>query len=340
MVLSFQQIVNDIKGGKFSPVYFLAGEESFFIDEIEKMILSTVLQPGEADFNQTILYGKDISDLREVISNCNQYPVFSERRLVILREAQSIARKEQWEILEAYLKNPLTSTVLVILFKHKTLDKRWDVTKKIIANSAYFESVKIKEEELMPWVKRQIEGMGLSISDTNASIISDNIGNNLQRIINELEKISLVLTQGTEISADIIEKYIGVSKDYNVFELSNAIQDFNIAKAVQIIDYFSKNPKSGPLPLVIGTLYSFFSNLWLYYQLSPDERRNDTHLNKVLGGYYRVKGVKSASRYYSAQKSEQAITLLADYDGRSKGIGNKNMNERELMLELVYRLMN
>ncbi|MCZ2392340.1 MAG: DNA polymerase III subunit delta [Chitinophagales bacterium] len=340
MNLSFQQIIKDLNEKKFSPIYFLTGEEPFFIDEIEKIILSSVLQPGEADFNQSIVYGKDISGMGDIISLCNQYPVFSERRLVILREAQALSRKDQWEIFESYLNRPLSSTVLVILFKHKKLDKRWDITKKIMADSVFFESAKIKDEQLAPWVKSQIESMGFVINGQHSATIADNIGNNLQIVINELEKLNAVLPIGAVIDADIIEKYIGVSKEYNVTELSKAIQNRDIAKAVQIIDYFSKNPKSGSIQLVISVLYILFSKLWLFYHFSLDERRNDTFLRTALGGYYAANDVKSASRYYSLQKSEQAIALLTEYDGRSKGIQNKNMKERELMLELVYRIMN
>lgn len=339
MSVSYQQIVQDVQKGSFAPVYFLAGEESFFIDEIENAILKSAFQPGEEDFNLDIAYGKDITGVSDILTICQQYPVFAARRVVVLREAQHLNRKEQWEALASYLKQPMDSTVLLVLFKHKTLDKRWDVSKKIQASAVYFESNKLKEEEVASWIKRWIEHSGFQIDQNHSMIIAENLGNDLARIVNETEKLTLVLPKGAVIDADAIEKYIGISRDYNSFELSNAVQQYNISKAVKIIDYFSKNPKSGPFPLVIGTLYAFFSRLWLYYQLSPDEKRNDSYLNKVLGGYYGAMGVKNATRYYSAQKSEQAIALLAEYDVRSKGVGNKNTGEHDLMLELIYKLM-
>ncbi len=339
MSVSYQQIIQDIEKGKFAPVYFLAGEESFFIDEIEKAILKHAFQPGEEDFNLDIAYGKDISGISEILNICQQYPVFASRRVVVVREAQHLSRKDQWEPLANYVKQPMDSTVLVILFKHKLLDKRWDVTKKIVSSSLYFESGKLKEDEVPHWIKRWIESAGFRIDQNNSMTIAENLGNDLSRIVNETEKLTLILPQGAVIDAEAIEKYIGISRDYNSFELSNAVQQHNIAKAVKIIDYFSKNPKSGPFPLIIGTLYTFFSRMWLYYQMSPDEKRNDAHLNKVLGGYYGAMNVKSAARFYSAQKSEQAIALLAEYDVRSKGVDNKNTSEYELMLELIYKLM-
>lgn len=339
MSLTYQKIIQDVKGGKFAPVYFLSGEEVFFIDEVENAILKSVLNPGEEDFNLDILYGKDISSLNEIITICQQYPVFSERRLVILREAQHLNRKESWEPLVNYLKQPMTSTTLVILFKHKSLDKRWEVTKKILANSTCLEAAKIKEEELGPWIKNWIGSIGFKINDQYAQLIAENLGNDLSRIVNESEKLSLALPKGSNIDGEIIEKYIGISRDYNSLELLIAIQQHQLSKAVKIINHFSKNPKSGPLPLVIGILYGFFSKLWLFYQFSLVEKGNNDLVNKTLGGYYQAKGVMNATKFYNAQQSEKAISLLAEYDLKSKGVNNKNASESDLMLELIYQLM-
>lgn len=339
MSSTYQKIIQDVKGGKLSPVYFFSGEEIFFIDELEKVILKSVLQPGTEDFNLDILYGKDISSLNEVITICQQYPVFSERRLVILREAQHLNRKESWEPLASYLQQPMGSTTLVILFKHKSLDKRWDVSKKIMAASTTFEAVKFKEAELSPWIKKWIEGIGFKISDLHAQLIAENLGNDLSRIVNESEKLLVALPKGSVIDDEAIEKYIGISREYNSFELLNAIQQYQLPKAVKIIDHFSKNPKSGPLPMVIGSLYSFFSKLWLFYQLSPEEKGNKDIVNKTIGGYFHAMNVKNATRFYSPQKSEKIISLIAEYDLKSKGVNNKNASESELMLELVYQIM-
>lgn len=339
MSSTYQKIIQDVKAGKFASVYFLSGEEVFFIDEIEKVILKSVLQPGEEDFNLDILYGKDISNLNEIITICQQYPVFSERRLVVLREAQNLSRKENWEPLVSYLKQPMTSTTLVILFKGKSLDKRWDVSKKILAHSETFEAAKLKEEQLAPWIKNWMVSIGFTINDHHAQVIADNLGNDLSRIVNESEKLILALPKGSIINAEIIEKYIGISRDYNSFELSNALQQYQLSKAVKIINHFSKNPKSGPFPMVIGSIYNLFSKLWLYYELSPSERSNNDLVNKTFGGYYFAKNIINASKFYSAEQSEKAIALLADYDLKSKGVNSKNASDSDLMLELVYKLM-
>jgi len=339
MSVAYQQIIKEVTQGRFAPVYFLSGEEAYFIDEVEKAILAHAFQPGEEDFNLDILYAKDISNLNELISTCRQYPVFAARRVVLLREAQSLNKQEQWAALESYLVQPMESTVLVISFKHKTIDKRWSVTKKITARAVYLEAAKLKDHELPGWITGLIESKGFSIDPSSALLLAENLGNDLSRIVNEAEKLALSLRKGEVVNAEVIELYIGISRDYNNLELLNAIQSYNTSKAVRIIDYFSRNPKAGPMPLVIGTLYSFFSKLWLYYQLSPEERRNDAALNKFLGGYYGAQNVKNATRFYPPQKSEQAIALLAEYDARSKGIGNKNTGEHALMLELIYKLM-
>ena len=227
----------------------------------------------------------------------------------------------------------------MILFKHKSLDKRWDVTKKILAQAETFEATKLKEDQLAPWIKNWMEGIGFKINDQNAHVIAENLGNDLSRIVNESEKLTLALPKGATINAEAIEKYIGISRDYNSFELSNAIQLHQLPKAVKIINHFSKNPKAGPLPLVIGSMYGFFSKLWLYYQLTLVEKRDSDFVNKAIGGYYVVNNVKNATKFYSPAQSEKAIELIAEYDLKSKGVNNKNASESHLMLELVYRIM-
>lgn len=335
MAASFQQVIQDIRSGKFASVYFLSGEEVYYIDEIEKEILKHAFQPGEEDFNLDILYGKDISNLKEVTNICQQYPVFASRRVVIVREAQHLNKKDQWEPLSNYINNAMDTTVLVILFKHKNLDKRWEVTKKIVSKAMYFEAAKLKDSELPVWIRNYIESAGLKIDAQHASVIADNLGNDLSRIVNETEKLTMVLPKGSVVDADAIEKYIGISRDFNSLELLIAVQRNQVAKAVKIIDYFSKNPKAAPFPLVIGLFYSFYQKLWLYFQLSPQERNDD----KLLGGYYQAQNVKNVARDFTPSRAEKAIAILAEYDVKSKGVGNKNASEHDLMLEMVYKLL-
>ena len=335
--LTYRQIVQSIQQDKYASVYFLTGEETFFIDEIERLILQNALQPAEKDFNLDLCYGKDLASINDILTICRQYPVFAERRIVVVREAQYLNRKDQWMALSDYLEQPLLSTILIILFKHKKLDKRWEVTKKIMNKSVYLESDRLREYEVAPWIKEWLGMMDFEIDDWHAKMIADNLGNDLSRVANELEKLKLALPKGAKITADDIEKYIGISREYNTLELSDAVQRKDIAKAISIINYFSKNPKSGPFPLVIGILYAFFSKLWLFYQLQPNERSNMGLLMKILRGG--ANGIVNASRLYSPDQAEKAIALLAEYDVKSKGVDNRNTSEYGLMLELVHKLM-
>lgn len=335
MSASFQQVVQDIRAGKFAPVYFLSGEEVYYIDEVEKEILKHAFQPGEEDFNLDILYGKDISSFKDVINICQQYPVFANRRVVILREAQHLSKKEHWEHLANYLNAAMDTTILIVLYKHKSLDKRWEVTKKIVSKTLYFEANKLKDSELPLWIQKYIESAGLRIDPNSAAVIADNLGNDLSRIVNETEKLTMVLPKGAQVDAEAIEKYIGISRDFNSIELLNAVQRNDVSKAVKIIDYFSKNPKAAPFPLVIGLFYSFYQKLWLYFQLSPQERSDD----KLLGGYYQAQNVKNVARNFTPSRAEKAIAILSEYDVKSKGVGNKSASEHELMLEMVYKLL-
>ncbi len=340
MSVSYQQLIQEANRGKFKPVYFLAGDEPFFIDEVEQAILKNAFPNGGEEFNLDIVYGRDISDLSEVIGICRQYPTFSERRVVVVREAQHLNKKDNWNHLLTYLKHPVESTVLIVLYKNKKPDKRWEVTKTLIAHSLYFELSKLREQELSFFIKSHTESLGLSIDMTNSILIAENLGNDLSRITNELDKLKLVLPQNSVVDSSAVEKHIGISREYNTLELSSAIEQYNLPKAIRIIDYFSKNPKSAPFPLVIGLLYSFFSKLWLFHTFPQNQKQDQAFLNKTLGGYYRVQSVRNASKYYNARKSEQAIAILAEYDLKSKGLGSKNISESELMLELVYKLMN
>lgn len=339
MSASYQKILKEVQQGKFSPVYFLAGEESFFIDEIERAIIKHAFPSGGKEFNLDITYGRDLDSFRDVLSVCQQYPSFAERRVVVIREAQALNRKEKWDSLISYLKQPMPSTVLVILYKGKGLDKRWGVTKSLTKASFYHEFVKLKDQEVVPWVRSWINALGYQIDQPNTLLIVDNLGNDLSRLANEINKLSLVLPKGAVVDAAAIEKYIGISREFNTLELSNAIKNNDLAKAVRIIDYFFKNPKSGPMPLVIGVLYGFYSKLWLFHNLPNNKKADGAYLNQVLG-YYNAKDAKRIAAYYTPAKSEYAISLLAEYDMRSKGVGNKSISEHELMLELIYKLMN
>lgn len=338
MSVSYQKIIKEVQQGKFEPIYFLAGMETFFIDEIEKAIIKHAFPTGGKEFNLDIVYGRDIGDINEVLSICQQYPSFAERRVVVVREAQYLNRKEKWNPLVSYLKQPMPSTVLLVLYKSKSLDKRWSVYKSLKAASVYHEFEKLKEHAVVPWVRSWVGTFGLQIDEQNAMLIVDNIGADLSRLANEINKLVLVLPKGAVVDAVAIEKYIGISREFNTFELSDAMKKNDLAKAVKIIDYFVKNPKSGPMPFVIGVIYQFYSKLWLYYNIPDHMRNNRSYLSKTLG-YYHVEDSINAAKFYTPERAEKAISLLAEYDMRSKGVGSKSIGEHELMLELIYKLM-
>lgn len=333
-------IIRDIEKGQFAPVYFLCGEETYYIDQIESAILKYAFQPGEADFNLDILYAKDIQGVNDIVNACQVYPAFAQRRVVILREAQQFNKPEQWKAMEAYLQQPTLSTVLVVCHKHKVPDKRTSFAKLLEKKTVYLAAEKLKEHQVASWIKDYVNKRAYKIDDTCAQLLADNLGSDVSRIVNEIDKLELALDKGVIISQEIIEKYIGISRDYNNLELSNAIQNRDVVKAITILKYFENNPKAGPAPLIIGTLYSFFIKMWQLYQLSPEERKNDADIARALGmAPFMATRFKQSMRHYSAAKSEQAIALLTEYDGRTKGINSRTTPESALMKELVYKLM-
>jgi DNA polymerase III subunit delta len=340
MAASADQIIRQVNNGDFSSVYFLCGEEGYYIDQVEQAILENAFQPGEQDFNLDVFYSKDVQHLNEVVTACQAYPAFATRRVVVLREAQHFKKAEQWAIMESYLKNPMISTVLVICHKEKTPDKRTSFYKTLEKKAVLLVSDKMKDQQLPAWIQSYVKSRGFAIDGDASQLLADNLGNDLARIVNEVEKLQLALEKGAKVDQKVIEQYIGISRDYNNLELSNAVQDRNVVKAVKIIKYFENNPKAGPMPLVISTLYAFFIKLWQLYELPPAQRQNESEVAKVLGmAPFLVTRYKASMRYYSAAKAEQAIAILCEYDARSKGINNHMTTENALMTELIYKLM-
>jgi DNA polymerase III subunit delta len=340
MSATADQIIRQVRSGNFSCVYFLCGEETYYIDQVEQSILEHAFQPGEQDFNLDVLYSKDIQHLNDVMNACQAYPAFATRRVVVLREAQHIKKADDWAALELYLKSPMPSTVLVICYKGKTPDKRTSFYKSLEKNAVLLVAEKMKEQQLPSWIASYIKSRGFQIADEAAQLLADNLGNDIARIVNELDKLDLALEKGAWIDQKVIEQYIGISRDYNSLELSNAVQDHNVIKAVKIIKYFEQNPKAGPPPLIVGTLYAFFIKLWLLYEIPPEQRRSDAEVSKILGvSPYAVPRFKASMRHYSARHTSKAVAILSEYDARSKGINNHMTPDHALMTELIYKLM-
>jgi DNA polymerase-3 subunit delta len=334
-----EAVMKDIQSGKFAPIYVLSGEEGFYIDQVEDVLLKTALAPGEADFNLDIFYGKETENkATEVVNACVNYPVFANRRVVLIREAQHL-KKEDWDKIESYAKKPMSTTILIISHKHKNIDKRTSFSKLIDKSHVLMESPRLKEQQLPDWITRYIQSRSFRLDKEVAELLAENLGNDLARISNEVEKLELALESGALVTKEIVEKYIGISRDYNSFELSNAIQDGNISKAIKIIDYFGKNPKAGPFPVIIATIYGFFIKLWQIHQgirdgKSPDAAIAGAGITPYFSGVYR-----KALGIYPLEKTERAIHLLAEYDARSKGVDNHATSDAQLMTELIFKIM-
>lgn len=331
--MDYKSILQDIKQKQFKPVYLLHGEEPYYLDKLAKEIQEHALEEHERDFNQTVLYGRD-ADFLALISELKGYPMMAERRLVILREAQDF---KQIDDLEAYCTNPTPTTVFVIVYKYKKFDSRKKITKEIAKNGIVFLSDKVKDYQLGDWVSRYLQEIGYSITPKANSLLVDSLGNDLSKITNELEKLSLLLQKGTTISEIHIEENIGISKDYNVFELNNAVRDRDVPKAMAIVRYFEHNPKSGPLVQVVSSLFGLFSNLM---RIHFTDNKSKEHIASVLKVHPFVasellKGIK----IYPPKKISANISILHEYDLKSKGVGNSSFSDGDLMREMVYKLM-
>ncbi|MEO9480180.1 MAG: DNA polymerase III subunit delta [Maribacter dokdonensis] len=328
------QIVNAIKKGQISPIYFLYGEEAYFIDKISDFIGAKVLTEEEIGFNQMVLYGKDVS-IDDIVGNAKRYPMMAERQVVIVKEAQHLSRTI--EDLCAYAENPQQTTVLVICYKYKKLDKRKKLHKIIKKNGVIFESKKLYENQVSDWLRKHLLGHGYTISHKASLLLIEYLGTDLGKISKELEKLKLVLPKETEINPQHIEEHIGISKDYNNFELKRAIGDRDIVKATKIINYFAQNPKDNPFILTITLLHSFFTQLLQYHGLSDHSPKNVASTLRI--NPYFVKEIQTAARNYPMKKVSAIISSLREMDLKGKGVGASPMKEADLLKELLYKIV-
>ena len=329
------KIVNEIKQGNIKPVYFLMGEEPYYIDRLTEYIEGNILTEEEKGFNQMVLYGKDVS-IEDVISNAKRYPMMADRQVVIVKEAQELSRNI--EKLESYAENPQPSTVLVFAYKYKTLDKRKKVTKLIEKNGVVFESKKLYDNQVGDWIKRVLSGKNYAIEPKAAAMLVEFLGSDLSKINNELEKLMIILPQGSTITPKIIEDNIGISKDYNVFELRKALGERDELKAYKIADYFAKNPKDNPLVMTTGLVFGFFSQLLQYHGLKD---RNPSNVAKMLKvNPYFVKDYDIALRNYPMKKVSAIVGALRDIDVKSKGVGANSIPQGDLLKEMLVKIFN
>ncbi len=334
VVEGINQIVSDIKSGHIKPIYFLMGEESYYIDKISDFIEKNVLSEEEKGFNQMVLYGRDVS-IEDIVSNAKRFPMMAERQVVIVKEAQDLSRTI--ENLVSYAENPQPSTVLVICYKYKTLDKRKKLSKTIQKHGVLLESKKLYENQVGDWIRRILSGKSYTIEPKATLMLIEFLGTSLSKINNELEKLLLILPEGSLITAAHVEDNIGISKDFNNFELRKAIGEKDILKANRIIYYFSQNPKNNPLVMTISLLNSFFTQLLIYHGLKNKSR---DHVAKALGiRPYFVTDYISAGKNYPMRKVAQIIALLREADVKSKGVGATNQTQGDILKELLFKMM-
>jgi len=339
MAHSWESVFNDLKKGKYSPVYFLHGDEPYYIDLITNFIEKNALDEASKGFNQVVLYGKDV-DMAQVLTHARRFPMMAERQVVIVKEAQEIKnlnREDGQVMLMAYLEQPLESTVLLFSHKHKPFDQRKKLAKVLDQKAIAVNSKKLYDNKLPDWAKRYVIQCGHLIDQKAAIMLVDHIGNNLQRLANEVDKILINFKEKVTIDPSLVEKYVGISKDYNSFELQHALATKDALKANRIVNYFGQNPKSNPLLLTIGLLYSFFSKLLLIHH-SQDQSESGLASSLRISPFF-VREYIVASRNYPMSKVIQNIGHLRTADLHSKGVDAINLADGQILKELIFKLM-
>ncbi len=334
--MTFENIIENLKNKVYHPVYFLQGEEPYYIDAISDFIAANVLDENEKEFNQTILYGKE-TNVAAILECAKRFPMMSNYLVVIVKEAQLIREKDLEENLIKFIENPLKSTILVLCYKYKYLDGRKSLSKIIGKKGILFDSEKIYENKIPDWITGYLKKKNYRIAVKATMLLTEYLGNDLGKIANELDKLMLNVTSGNEINATHIEQYIGISKDFNVFELQNALGTKNILKANQVINYFARNPKDHPMVVTLFNLYSYFAKVLMYHYIQDKSNKNAAAILKVHPFF--LKDYQMAAKNFSPKKAEQVISILRDYDRKSKGVNNISTHEGELLKEMVYKIL-
>jgi len=330
--MDFEALMRSFDERSFKPVYFFDGEEPFLIDVLMDRLENGVLRPEERDFNLCILYGSE-TDTSRVLEEARRYPMMSERVLVLVREAQHL---RDLKALSAYVSRPQTSTVLALAYKGKKLDGRTDLSRQLKKEAVYFTSEPLKEYQLPGWIKGHSLKGGLRIDDESAQKLADHLGNDLSRIDGELRKLRLVLPEGSRIDADAIERYVGISKEFNAFELTKALTNRDGAKLERILRYARANPKDLPLAMIIPLLFGYFSKILLLHNTDPGQQAARA---KTLGvAPFALREYELAAKHFSPDRCLRAIKQLRNFDGRLKGVESGATAEGELLREMVWKL--
>lgn len=333
--ISFESLRNDILRRHFKPVYLLMGEEAYFIDELTALLADTVLTETEKDFNLLTFYGVD-ADVNVIISSARRFPMMAEHQLIIVKEAQEL---EKFELLDHYARNPMPSTVLVINYKHGTVDRRKAVVKNIDKTGVVFESKKLYDNQIPAFITSWFREKGIGIDEKSAQMLTDFVGNDISKLIPQLQKLEVSLPEGARrVTSDLIERNVGISKEYNNFELQKAIIQKNVLAAGRIVDYFSQNPKDNPMMATVAVLFNYFSNLLECFWLPQKNEQSIMAALNMKSSYF-VRDYMSGLRNYNASKVMEIISDLRTFDARSKGVDNLSASQGDLLKELVYRIM-
>ncbi|MEO7801483.1 MAG: DNA polymerase III subunit delta [Ginsengibacter sp.] len=331
--MTADEIIKGWRAKQYRPVYWFEGEEDYYIDKLIDFAEKNLLPEEQRAFNQSIFYGRDAA-WADIVNACSRYPMFGERQIILLKEAQLMKDIEK---LEFYISNPLSSTIFIVAYKGKNLDKRGKLSKIIARSAVLFQSKKIPDEKLMEWISGYKPGNNIQLSPGAAMLLADHLGNDLNRIANEIEKVLLNIGARQIITEDDIEQFVGISKEYNVFELQNALGKKDLPKAISIIQYFGHNPKAGPIQLLLPSIYGFFSKILQIYQLNDKSYES---VSKLF--YFNSKAAKQAietATNFSLKTTEQVLLLLHHYNLKSIGIDNGGISDADLMKELASKII-
>jgi len=330
----FDDIISDLRKRIYKPVYFLAGDEPYYIDIITDFIAEKVLTEEERAFNQVVIYGEETS-VNSIIETSRRFPMMASHQVVIVKEAQALKKIDDLAI---YLEKPLLSTILVFNYKYKVIDKRTKLARTLETQGVYFESMRLRDYQVPPWIERYLMIKGIKINPDASAMLTEFLGTDLHKITNELDKLLITLPAGKPvITTALIEKNIGISKDFNNFELQKAIGEKNIFKANMIVRYFSENPNDNPVTLTIASLFSLFTKILTYHYLTDRSKNNVASVLKIHPFF--VKDYEVSATKYGPSKTIQIISLLRTYDLRTKGFGDAGTDAGDLLKELVYKIL-
>lgn len=334
MALTYEDIISDLKKRIFKPVYFLAGDEPYYIDLITDYIEDKILSESEKPFNQIVIYGEDTT-VTGIIETARRFPMMSSHQVIIVKEAQVLKKLDE---LVSYLEKPLMSTILVFNYKYKSIDKRTKLYKMLENQGVCFESMRLRDYQVPPWIERYLMLKGIKINPDASAMLTEFLGTDLHKIVNELDKLLITMPAGKPlITAALVDKNIGISKDYNNFELQKALGERNILKANMIVSYFADNPKDNPLTLTVASVFSYFTKLLTYHYL-PDKSKNNVASALKVNPYF-VRDYEVSASKYNISKTVRIISLLRIYDMKMKGFGDAGTEPGDLLKELVYKIL-